>query len=174
MPYNPALPADHSPLVSAEMRSQLTGLKALIDANATVTAAQIDGVNTLGAGSPANVTVNVNSGTLHFIFDIPQGEPGPQGETGPEGPQGPQGPQGEQGPPGDPGGPAGPQGEPGPQGPPGADGADGEVTNAALDAAIAGTSNNSNSVNTLDDPFADPASEELRQKLNELIGALRR
>ena len=156
MPFNPALPSDHSPLVSAEMRSQLTGLKALIDTNATITAAQVDGVNTLGPGSPANVTVNVNSGTLHFIFDIPQGEPGPEG---------PQGPQGEPGPPG---GPPGPQGEPGPAG------ADGEVTNAALDAAIAGTSNNSNGVNTLDDPFADPADEELRQKLNELINTLRR
>ena len=32
MTFNPALPADHSVLSSAEMRAQLTALKALIDA----------------------------------------------------------------------------------------------------------------------------------------------
>ncbi len=32
MPFDPAKPADHSPLSSAEMRSQFTGLNALIDA----------------------------------------------------------------------------------------------------------------------------------------------
>ena len=32
MPYNPALPADHSPLVSAEMRGQLIGLNDRINA----------------------------------------------------------------------------------------------------------------------------------------------
>jgi hypothetical protein len=34
MPFDPAKPADHAPLSSAEMRAQLTGLKALLDAQA--------------------------------------------------------------------------------------------------------------------------------------------
>jgi len=61
----------------------------------------------------------------------------------------------------------------------GAQGAPGEVTNAALDSAIAGTSNNTNGVATLDTPFTnDPLSladgELLRNKINELILAARR
>ena len=35
MPFDPAKPANHSPNSSAEMREQLTSLKALIDARAT-------------------------------------------------------------------------------------------------------------------------------------------
>ena len=61
----------------------------------------------------------------------------------------------------------------------GAQGAPGEVTNAALASAIAGTSNNTNGVATLDTPFTnDPLSladgELLRNKINELILAARR
>jgi hypothetical protein len=51
----------------------------------------------------------------------------------------------------------------GPQGPPG------EVTQNDLTNAIKGTSNNSNSVATLDTPFADPDSEALRVMFNELV-----
>ena len=74
----------------------------------------------------------------------------------PVGPPGPQGPQGD---------PGGPQGDPGPQG---------EVSDAALAAAIAGTSANTNAVATLDVPFAnDPPTladiELLRAKVNETI-----
>jgi len=54
---------------------------------------------------------------------------------------------------------------PGPQGPPG------EVSGQQLNDAIAGTSANSNSVNTLDEN-ADQAT--IIAKINELIGALRR
>ena len=61
-----------------------------------------------------------------------------------------------------------PQGADGQQGPPG------EVTNAALAAAISGTSNNSNAVATLDTPFSDPDAESLRLRFNELVLALRR
>ena len=71
-------------------------------------------------------------------------------------PAGPQGPQGDPG-------PQGSQGDPGPQGP------TGEVSDAALTSAIAGTSANTNAVATLDTPFADPDTEALRQKLNEII-----
>jgi hypothetical protein len=60
----------------------------------------------------------------------------------------------------------------------GAQGAPGEVTNAAMDgaiaSAIAGTSNNTNTVATLDTALADPDSEALRQKINEMILAQRR
>ena len=63
------------------MRSQLTGLKALIDAILTITAAQVDGVNTLPPGNPANVSLSVVGNTLHFTFDLPQGEAGPMGEV---------------------------------------------------------------------------------------------
>ena len=53
-------------------------------------------------------------------------------------------------------------------------GAPGEVSNQQLADAIAGTSNNSNAVGTLDTPFDDPEKETMRQKINELVNALRR
>ena len=53
-------------------------------------------------------------------------------------------------------------------------GATGEVSQSQLDNAISGTSNNSNGVSTLDAAMADPDSETLRQKIDELINALRR
>jgi hypothetical protein len=65
----------------------------------------------------------------------------------------------------------------------GAQGAPGEVTNAAMTGAIAtavaGTSNNTNAVATMDTPFInDPVTladiEEVRAKINELILAQRR
>jgi hypothetical protein len=54
------------------------------------------------------------------------------------------------------------------QGPPG------EVSLADFTVAIANTSSNSNSVAGLAGPYADPDAETLRQKLNELIVALRK
>jgi len=81
MPFDPAKPANNAPNSSAEMRGQLTGLKALMDASQTITAAQVDGVNTVPPGSPANVSLSVIGNTLHFIFDLPQGEVGATGEV---------------------------------------------------------------------------------------------
>ena len=81
MPYDPAKPANGSPLSSAEMRGQLTSLKALIDAILTLNVAQVDATNTLPPGSPASVSLQVTGSTLHFTFDIPQGEAGPMGEV---------------------------------------------------------------------------------------------
>jgi hypothetical protein len=81
MPFDPSKPANNSPNSSAEMRSQLTGLKALIDAILTITSAQVDGVNTVPPGNPANVSLSVIGNTLHFTFDLPQGEVGPTGEV---------------------------------------------------------------------------------------------
>ena len=49
------------------------------------------------------------------------------------------------------------------------------MTNFALAAAIAGTSNNTNAIPTLDTPFADnPDAEALRLAFNALVLALRR
>ena len=84
MPFDPSLPADHSPLVSAEMRAQLNGLKELNDALAagTVTAAVVDAVTTVAPGTPAGVTASVVGNTLHLTFAIPQGADGTPGAAG--------------------------------------------------------------------------------------------
>jgi hypothetical protein len=246
--FDPTLPQENTLADAAQMRSQLNGLKDLIDAVPTLTAAQVDSTNTLPQGSPANASVNVIGNTLHFTFEIPQGQDGAQGppfaqavvdsvttlnpwesatvgvsfdgsnvrfnfaiprgndgSTGPQGGNGSdggQGPQGIQGPPFaqavvdgvstlDPGQPAWVQtsfdgsnvrftfGIPrGNDGSNGNDGSPGEVSEAMLSSsisnAISGTSNNTNSVGTLDSGFADADMEALRQKMNELISALRR
>lgn len=85
MAFDPALPANGAPLNSAEMRTQLTALKSLIDAITTLSGAQVDSTSTLPPGQSANVSVTVVGDTLHFTFAIPMGEPGP---TGPQGSQG--------------------------------------------------------------------------------------
>jgi hypothetical protein len=99
MPYDPALPADGSDLVSAEMRAQLSGLKDLIDAITTITAAQIDSVSTGNPGDPANVGLSVAANVLHFTFSLPRGDTGPAGPQGNHGMDGSPGAPGAQGPP---------------------------------------------------------------------------
>jgi hypothetical protein len=192
--FDPALPANGSPLVSAEMRGQLNGLKDLIDAIQAITTAQIDVVNTLPPGNPAAVTVSASGGMLHFSFDIPQGIEGPQGITGPPFASAvvdsvttlP------------PGNSAAvnvffdgssvhftfaiPQGQDGPQGIQGYQGPPGEVTLSQLDNAITGllnvSSNSSNGVNTLNQPadanYNQAQMQDVLSKLDELISALRR
>jgi len=194
MPFDPSYPPAHAPIESAPLRDQFNGLKALIDAIQTFTAAQVDSTTTLPSGTPAQAALSVIGNTLHFTFQIPEGpqgamgpqgnpgEPGgPQGPQGPQGAEGPMGPQGPTGPQGDPGGPPGPQGAQGvdgPPGPPGPQGPVGEIStvdlNSAITTVVNATSNNSNAVSTLDTGFADPDVEALRQKVNELINALRR
>ncbi len=251
MPYDPSLPLPNSPLESQVIRDQLQALFVLINNIVSVTAAQVDSTNTLPQGSPANVNVSVSGGTLHFRFDIPQGQEGLPGLVGPGGPpfaqavvdsvttlnpgdsatvgvsfdgtnvrftfgiprgndgsqgqpgnngsDGGQGPQGAQGPPFaqavvdsvttlDPGQqatvqttfdgsnvhftigiPRGNDGSNGSNGSDGAQGPPGEITQAQLNSAISGTSNNTNGVSTLDTGFADPDMEALRQKVNEMI-----
>jgi hypothetical protein len=175
MPFDPNLPLENTTADAAQMRSQLNGLKALIDALLTITAAQVDGVTTLDPGLPANAAVSVVGNTLHLTFDIPRGNDGAQGAQGETGAEGPQGPQGQPGDPGGPPGPAGADGVPGPQGP---QGQPGEVSltdlNNGLLNTLNQTSNNTNAVATLDNPFPDPDVETLRQKVNELINMLRR
>jgi hypothetical protein len=68
--FDPSLPANGTPLASAEMRAQLNGLKDLIDAIQTITAAQVDATNTVPPGDPAAVTLSVAGGTLHFTFQM--------------------------------------------------------------------------------------------------------
>ncbi|MBE2284014.1 MAG: hypothetical protein IAE77_11205 [Prosthecobacter sp.] len=201
--FDPTYPQDLTPIDATPMRNQLNSLKALIDAIATVTGAVVDSVNTLPAGEPAVVTVSVTDSTLHFTFDIPEGPQGVAGNDGGEGPPGPPFanavvdavntlpagdpanvtvsfdgtnvgftfdiPQGHDG-------PTGADGPQGPAGPPG------EVTGAELADAIAdtvaGSSANSNSVDFLGSsapPDYDAAvMQEVIDKVNELIGALRR
>ena len=200
--FDPNLPATDSDMVSAEMRSQFNGLKALIDATQTVTAAQVDGTNTLPPGSPANASVSVVGNTLHFSFDLPQGNDGAAGSDGPPG---------NDGSPGEPG----PTGEAGPQGPPfatavvdgvttldpwesatvdasfdgsnvhftfgiprgndgssGADGMPGEVSQQQLDDAIATTSANSDGVSTLDLFVSDPPTQAEMQDIVNKLNEL--
>ena len=194
--FDPTLPQEGTPLDAAQMRQQFNSLKTLIDLLPTVTAAQVDAVNTLPPGSPAQVQISVCASTLHFTFDLPQGE------IGPGGPPGAAGADGAPGPPFasaivdsvttlDPGQPAsvsvsfdgtnvhfsfslprGNDGSTGPQGPPG------EVTQPQLDAAITGTSANSNHVSPLgqsaDSNYNQQQVQDLINKVDELINALRR
>ena len=199
MSFDPTLPQENTPLDAAQMRNQFTGLKTLLDALQSLNAAQIAAVNTLPPDDPANVTVSVTGSTLHFTFDIPQGNDGPAGSDGGDGPQGP---------PFanavvdsvttlDPGMdatvdvnfdgtdvhltfgiPRGSDGNDGAEGPSGSDGAPGEVSQQTLDDAIADTSRSSNAVDTLGMVVTDPPTQsemqQLADKLDELINALRR
>jgi hypothetical protein len=107
-------------------------------------------VNTLTPGEPAEVTLTVSGGTLHFTFGIPQGLDGGDGGQGI-------------------------QGEPGM---PGMPGAPGEVSFQQLADAVATTSSNSNGVGTLGMAVSDPPTQsemqQIADKLDELINALRR
>ena len=175
MPFDPAWPQNGQNIDADRFRGQFAGIIDLIGSGSGINAAQVDSTNTLPPSTPANASVSVVGNTLHFTFDLPQGQDGPGGAQGPEGPQGPTGPQGPQG---DPGGPPGPQGPEGPQGPSGPQGPPGEVTQTDLNNGLMNNlsqcSNISNGVATLDTPMADPDDEILRQKLDELINALRR
>ena len=81
MPYDPSLPAAGSPLQSQVIRDQFHGIKDLIDAVPTITAAQVDVVNTVGAGQSAAVSTSIAANVLHLSFDIPQGPQGPSGDV---------------------------------------------------------------------------------------------
>ena len=153
MPFDPALPADETLIDAPQMRAQLTGLKALIDAGVP------------GPPGPEG----------------PQGLQGQSGGEGPQGPPGPTGPAGEMGAPG-PTGPQGPPGEVNTQQLNAAVAVEADARLAA-DASIAAnaaaeSSANTNAVATLDIMPSDPPTladyQSLQAKLNELILALRR
>jgi hypothetical protein len=166
MPFDPTLPQPNTEADANQIRTQLNGLKALIDAVVTLNNAQVDATNTLPPGDPANVTLTVNGNTLHFTFDIPTGDQGPQGEQGPQGDTGPEGPQGADG---TPGGPPGPEGPPGPPG---------EVTLQQLTDEIATTAQNPTAISPLNLPISDPPTqsevEAIVTQLNDLLLALQR
>ena len=192
MPYDPNIPATNAEATSAMFRGQFQGLKALIDAVSGVTSAVVDSVTTVNPGDPANVSVSVSGDTLHLSFSLPRGNDGAQGTPGPQGPPfanaivnavntlNP--------------------GEPAsvgvnfdgsnvrftfgiPRGNDGSPGVNGEVSQEDLNNAqqntLSQTSNNTNSVSTLDTPFTnDPPTtadlEMMRQAYNDLVLALRR
>lgn len=185
--FDPALPAQGSRLQSAVIRSQLTSLKALIDAISAITQAQVDGVTTLNPGQPATASAMITGDTVTFSFGIPQGAVGGEGPVGPQGP------------------PFAdavvdgvntlPAGDPAtvsvsfdgtsvhfsfgiPQGIQGVQGVPGEVSNGQLSAAIETTALNPASVTPMTVSFSEPpTSNELHQvqdKFNELLMALRR
>ncbi len=199
MSFDPNLPQAGTEIDAVQMRSQLNGLKALIDAIVTVTAAQIDSVTTLLPGESATVGLTVSGDTLHFSFGIPRGDEGVPGT------------QGIQGPPfanavidsvtsllptdpatvsvtfdgtnvhfsfGIPRGQTGAQGINGNDGGIGPQGVPGEVTLAQLTAAINTTSTNSNGVALLGLVVSDPPTQtemqSLANKVDELITAMRR
>ncbi|MCX6858101.1 MAG: hypothetical protein NTV80_24730 [Verrucomicrobia bacterium] len=175
MPYDPTQPLPNSPLESQVIRDQLQALFNLINNIVSVTAVQVDSTSTLPQGTPANASVSMVDSTLHFSFEIPQGQEGLVGPVGP------------------PFAGVAVDGvntlNPGdaatvsvnfdgsnvrftfgiPRGNDGAQGSVGEISQAQLDSAITGTSANTNSVGTLDTGFADPDLEAVRQKVNELI-----
>jgi len=251
MPFDPAWPQNGQNIDADRFRGQFAGIIDLIGNGTGINAAQVDSTDTLPQGSPANASVSVVGNTLHFTFQIPQGQEGLPGLVGPAGPafaqavvdsvttlnpgdsatvgvsfdgtnvrftfgiprgndgsqgqpgnngsDGGQGPQGAQGPPFaqavvdgvttlDPGQaatvqtsfdgsnvrfqfgiPRGSDGSNGSNGSDGAQGPPGEISQAQLNSAISGTSNNTNGVGTLDNGFADPDMEALRQKVNEMI-----
>ncbi len=116
--FDPSKPADCSPLVAAEMRGQLNGLKDLIDtipvgppgqngSNGTngsdgaqgppgppFTNFIVDGVNMLNPTDPASAQTNFDGNAVRLLFNIPRGFTGNDGAAGMPGTNGSDGAQG--------------------------------------------------------------------------------
>ena len=146
------------------MRGQLQGLAALIAAipagppgpqGPPFANALVDFVNTLNPGESATVTVSFDGTNVHFTIGIPRGADGSNGTNGTNGSDGAQGPPGEV------------------TAQQLADAITAALASAAS-AAAANSSANTNAVPTLDTPFADPDTEALRQKVNEMLATMRR
>ncbi len=200
--YDPTLPLNNAQVVAAVLRSQFTGLKALIDAIASISAATVDSTSTLAPGSPATASVSVTGNTLHFTFEIPQGSAGTQGIPGNDGVPGPQGPPFSTavvdavntldpgsaatvsvafdgtnvrftfGIPRGADGNSGNDGATGAEGPQGPPGPPGEVTSAQLSSAIQSTSANSNSVAELAGAISDPPQQVEVQAIADKLDEL--
>jgi hypothetical protein len=84
--FDPNYPPLNADIESTPLRTQFNGLKDLIDAVPAINAAQVDSTNTLPQGSPANASVSLIGNSLHFTFDIPQGQEGLAGQDGAQGP----------------------------------------------------------------------------------------
>ena len=63
------------------MRSQLNGLKDLIDAVQSVTSAQVDATTTLNPGDAASVQTNFDGASVRLNFGIPRGNDGTAGSN---------------------------------------------------------------------------------------------
>lgn len=197
MPFDPAWPQNGQNIDADRFRGQFAGIIDLIGSGSGINAAQVDSTNTLPPSTPANASVSVVGNTLHFTFEIPQGN---------DGAQGPQGNDGSQGPPFaqavvdsvntlPPGSPATvgvsfdgsnvrftfgiPQGN---DGPTGATGQPGEVTQTDLNNGLLNNlsqcSNNTNNVSNFgqgaDGSYNQTQMQDLINKVDELINALRR
>jgi hypothetical protein len=69
MAYDPNLPANHAPVVSAELRDQLNALKALIDAQGAQIADLQSALN--GKTSPDDVTQLIQTLAAHNCANMP-------------------------------------------------------------------------------------------------------
>ena len=127
-----------------------------------------------GVGVARKISVdNLLAATAAAAVVGPQGPEGPQGpqgidgprgytgDTGPAGPVGPQGPRGNDGADSTVPGPTGPTGPQGPQGLQGLQGDPGEVTQAALDAALAGYVEAVSTVTKINGPITQAAYDAL-------------
>lgn len=83
MPFDPAWPQNGQNIDADRFRGQFAGIIDLIGSGSGINAAQVDGVNTLPPSTPANASVSLVGNTLHFTFEIPQGQEGPMGQQGP-------------------------------------------------------------------------------------------
>lgn len=81
--FDPNLPQEGTDIDAVQMRSQLNGLKSLIDAITTISGAQVSGTNTLNPGDAATAAVSLVGSSLEFTFGIPKGTEGSNGPMGP-------------------------------------------------------------------------------------------
>lgn len=84
MAYEPDPPLENTKIDAAQMRSQLQGLKELIDliAPGTQTAVFIDSISVVGPFNPPVASVSLVGTELHFTFSIPRGMDGSNGAPG--------------------------------------------------------------------------------------------
>jgi len=181
------------------MRSQLNGLKDLIDAVQSVTSAQVDATTTLNPGDAASVQTSFDGASVRLNFGIPRGADGTNGSNGGHGSNGNDGGPGAQGPPFanavvdgvntlNPGDNATvqtsfdgsnvrftfgiPRGQNGNDGGTGGQGQPGEVSNAQLSSAISGTSNITNAVSALNMTVSDPPTQGEMQAIASKLDEL--
>ena len=83
MAFDPAWPQNGQNIDADRFRGQFAGIIDLIGSGSGINAAQVDSTNTLPPSTPANASVSVVGNTLHFTFEIPQGQEGPMGQQGP-------------------------------------------------------------------------------------------
>ena len=83
MAFDPAWPQNGQNIDADRFRGQFAGIIDLICSGSGINAAQVDSTNTLPPSTPANASVSVVGNTLHFTFEIPQGQEGPMGQQGP-------------------------------------------------------------------------------------------